>query len=354
MCFRQLNALPALLLASLLMSGCQALNLQWPSAFGQRGQSGDMTRFKPGHQQMIAENLVDALAQLPESQPLDTTIQLNAPDTPFGEMLAETLASAGYGLQYVEGDIGLNSLRYLVENAETETGYRTRYKIEVGQTSVERDYTLRDSRLLPTSGLRVSGSQANQVVLNDDMFVPAEEDSIDSSVIVQSNDIPVIRQISQPVEGLNNSVLRERTQVAAIRIRNENATENFFELNESKYASVFQQYNEIRREILVFPNDSLRMGDNNKAVVAEVAENFDPSSQIISVIGCSHGKTDIADGNRFLAIGRASRVREALVIAGVEGASIFDEGCWDGAHYDEVMPRRGVVLSVKQSHSSAS
>ena len=351
MCFRQLNALPSLLLASFLVSGCQILNLQWPTPFS---QSSDKTQFKPGHQQMIAENLVDALTQLPESQPLDTTIQLNAPDTPFGEMLAETLASAGYGLQYVDGDIGLNALRYLVENAETEIGYRTRYKIEVGQTSVERDYTLSDSRLLPTSGLRVGGSQANQVVLNDDMFVLAEGESLDSSVITQNNDIPVIRQISQQVEGLNSSVLRERAQVAAIRIQNENTTENYFDLSESKYASVFQHYNEIRRDVLVFPNDSLRMGDNNKAIVAEVAENFDPSSQIISVIGCSHGKTDIADGNRFLAIGRASRVREALVIAGVEGASIFDEGCWHGAHFDEIMPRRGVVLSVRQSLSSAS
>ena len=125
----------------LLLSGCQTISTMG-SMLG-LNDAGDRQRtLMPGHQQIIAENLVDTLTQLPETQPLQTTIQMSAPDTPFGEVLIETLSSAGYGQQIVEGDIGQNVLRYLVENAETETGYRTRYKVEIGEIGVERDYRL--------------------------------------------------------------------------------------------------------------------------------------------------------------------------------------------------------------------
>lgn len=344
-----IRTLPTVLAAGLFLSGCQSIGNLRSAIFDDTGLSDNISKFTPGHHQMIAQNLVDALSELPETAPLTTTIQIASPDTPFGEMLVETLASAGYGQQLVEGDIGLNLLRYLVENAETETGYRTRYKVEIGETSVERDYQLDNGRLLPASGLRVSGSDASSLTLNDGMFSPSPGQSIDSSVITMTTEAPVIRQLEQDSSEPNSDVLKDRMKVAQIHVMNEDAKENYHERKSSKYSTLFQDYEEIRKDILVFPNDSLRLGNKNKSIVVEIANSFNPMTEVISVVGCSHGKTDLANGNRYLAIGRASRVREALVMAGVEGASIYDEGCWDGAHFDEVMPRRGVVLSVKRA-----
>lgn len=335
----------AALAVGLSLSGCQRMANPGSLIFERPSATDGLVKFTPEQQQIIAENLVDALTQLPETEPLNTTIQIASPDTPFGFMLVDTLQSAGYGQQMVEGDIGQNLLRYLVENAETETGYRTRYKVEIGEISVERDYHLEDGQLLPKTGLRVTGSGAAALELNDGLFTIPEGRSIDSSVITLSTQAPVIRQLANDTQGLNSDLLSYRMQATNIRTRGENPDEP----SNSKYGIIFERYDDIRKDILIFPYDSLRLSNRNKSIVLDIAKDFDPLSEIISVVGCSQGKTDIVDGNRYLAIGRASRVREALVLAGVDGASIFDEGCWDGANLDETMPSRGVVLSVKRA-----
>lgn len=71
---------------------------------------------------------------------------------------------------------------------------------------------------------------------------------------------------------------------------------------------------------------------------------------MISVVGCSHGNTALKGGNEALAIGRANRVKEALLYAGVESKKVLEEGCWANIHYDD-LPRRGVVIELKRKKS---
>ena len=98
---------------------------------------------------------------------------------------------------------------------------------------------------------------------------------------------------------------------------------------------------------MVFPNDSLRMGAANKRRAAELAVAFDPERDVISVLGCSHGRTAIDNGNEVLANGRALRVKEELVLAGIAGERVLEEGCWAGSAHER-LPGRGVVVTHKR------
>ena len=42
----------------------------------------------------------------------------------------------------------------------------------------------------------------------------------------------------------------------------------------------------------------------------------------------SHGKSELKNGNSVLAVGRANRVKEAFVFAGVDNGKVLDQGCW--------------------------
>lgn len=123
---------------------------------------------------------------------------------------------------------------------------------------------------------------------------------------------------------------------------------NFYETLESNYADVFEEYEDMDQSILVFPNDSLRLGDANKLIIEQYVEAMNPETDLMSVIGCSHGNTNVSNGNSLLALGRANRVKEALLFSGLEHDSILEEGCWASETFDDVMPRRGVVLTLKR------
>ena len=122
---------------------------------------------------------------------------------------------------------------------------------------------------------------------------------------------------------------------------------NVMDLGGSNFASLFVDYADVVERILVFPNDSERLGPDNKSIVAEVAERFDPERDVFSIVGCSLGPTSLPNGNERLALGRANRVKEELVQVGVPSERIVDEGCWAGDS-SERFPSRGVVLTLRR------
>ncbi|MEE9322850.1 MAG: hypothetical protein V3U76_20585 [Granulosicoccus sp.] len=133
------------------------------------------------------------------------------------------------------------------------------------------------------------------------------------------------------------------TPSAAIR-------QNMYGTLESNYSTLFDEYDNILETTLVFENDSMRLGHENKTVINEYAAQMNPDTDVLSVIGCSHGKTLINNGNSLLALGRASRVKEAFLFAGLKHDRILEEGCWAPQLFD-AMPSRGVVLTLKRKKS---
>ena len=122
---------------------------------------------------------------------------------------------------------------------------------------------------------------------------------------------------------------------------------NLYDGRGSNYAREFEAYDDVATATLAFPDDSLRLGTEQKGTIADYAERFRPGTDVVSVIGCSHGDSDLPNGNALLANGRANRVREALVYAGVPAEQVLDEGCWADSYHDS-FPRRGVVLTLKR------
>jgi hypothetical protein len=149
-----------------------------------------------------------------------------------------------------------------------------------------------------------------------------------------------------PLAGLVASV--SAANALTVRTIASSHSQNVFDLGRSNYANALSEHGSVVEQVLTFPNDSLRMGKANKQLLEALVTRFNPTTDLFSVIGCSLGPTNLKNGNAALALGRASRVREALLFAGVDPRKILDEGCWAGDSPSSTLPRRGVVVTLNR------
>jgi len=302
---------------------------------------------------MIIQNLVFSVIQIESLHPFKTTLQMKAPKAELAALVQTRFEDAGYGIQFVQSDQGEHYVRHTAQSAVTEEGDKTTYKISVGDISVERDYMLSGKHTVPESELRVSGTFEQDINLNDDVFGPDIADAKFNDVHFDEASEPVIvtvadRDVSMDLKPLSSSAQSVNHQAdGAVNSFTRAVMQNVRTILRSNFVNVFDGYKDVQNEILVFPNDSLRLGVENKEVIQQYAADINPETDVISVIGCSHGPSKVKNGNQLLAIGRANRVKEALIFAGLDHQLIFEEGCWDKEHY-AVMPARGVVLTHKR------
>lgn len=121
--------------------------------------------------------------------------------------------------------------------------------------------------------------------------------------------------------------------------------DNFYYTDQSNFESLFARYNLVVRHDIIFPNDSMNLGSAGKARVRAILPDFDSETDIVSLIGCSHGKTSAVGGNQALALERVKRLQQELISIGIDKEKIFSEGCWAPVYFDR-FPRRGVVVSI--------
>jgi len=132
-----------------------------------------------------------------------------------------------------------------------------------------------------------------------------------------------------------------------------NVKGNMYDIGKSNFADFLANFTDVKSDILIFGNDSLRLGNKNKRFLDFFIDDFQSESDYISVIGCSHGRTALENGNAVLATGRAQRVKEALLYAGIPEDRVLEEGCWSTEPFDEKMPRRGVVVTHKRERRNS-
>lgn len=290
---------------------------------------------------LVVSNIVFVLRQLDELPPIQTTLQIKPPVTSVGRAVLNTLTENGYGLQLVDSDIGPHYVRYKFEEATTESGLITRFSMSVGDISVARDYLIREGAVLPDSVVEVRGAAEVFTELNDGIF-ENNGANYEADVVFADTRLPELSgpaQLVASTANLNNALPANGIKVIK---------ENMYDARESNYSALFNDYQDVESTVLVFSNDSLRLGQKNKRIITDIASRMNPETDLVSVIGCSHGRTAIDNGNSVLAVGRAHRVKEAFVFAGVDYGKVLDEGCWARVHFDEMMPRRGVVLTLKR------
>jgi len=260
----------------------------------------------------IAQNLLYTLSMLEEVSPWKTSVQFSAPNTSFGKHVESGLDELGYAVRRVSADQG------------------------------------KCSKTLPVSVLRIEGATVQDASLNDAIF--ESYDNAYSTLSFMKNDGNEVQVAGAQIENSNDTLMAESADVETLSV-NGVEKKNMYETRRSNFSAIFANYEDVKREVLIFPNDSLFLGDENKAVIEQYANSVENGTDVISLIGCSHGNTALSNGNSLLALGRANRVKEALLYVGLPESQVLDEGCWAPVHFDEKMPRRGVVMTLKRLKS---
>lgn len=298
-----------------------------------------------------------------------------------------------------------------LDKASSEAGNPVyTFVIAAGDVKLKRSYEVDQHGVWPAGNMFVRGADASNVVMDDSIFSirkppsrPIQQTPIDKPVTIaqvqanqpQANQLQATQIVQEPQlqdqtqqetvtvqaiptpktfvktkkvipakktdikvqQDLTESVAAMKQSEAAIEPGTESVAvkstgsysefSNMYENGESRYAEIFASYSLLDSKVLVFPNDSLVLGKLNKQSIRQQLSNFDPQTDIISVIGCSHGASNIENGNAYLANSRAFRVKEEYVSAGLDADKVLEEGCWAAETFAK-MPDRGVVIQHKR------
>jgi len=222
--------------------------------------------------------------------------------------------------------------------------------VSLGGLELKRSYEIFGERIAPVSKMLMAG--INPATLR---AVSRPLHSLNLSALGAPTSQPpelglsyATRPQAQPVNGTLAPVPRSSAEAIEVQRINELVSTdkawdplsvNMYETRESAYKSMFddsdQRYDNVSSQILIFPNDSLVLGKQNKHYLFDLAERVRHSEDIVRVVGCSHGNTQLSNGNEKLAKGRAIRVKEELMLAGVEESAVLHEACWANVHFDE-------------------
>ncbi|NND91523.1 MAG: hypothetical protein HKN42_11730 [Granulosicoccus sp.] len=295
----------------------------------------------------MLNNLAVVIAQI--FNPVETTVQINKSNTdPTTQYIIATLGEMGFGIQRVSADQGANYLSYTRRENDQNL---VAVSIAVGGVVVSRAYQLIGRNVVaPASVMRVSGTRA-PITVQDvaSSRFEVRDPSLSQVQYVASlgldEQAPVISLIT-PM--LVDSVASQSTSGPSLQALNSNKIEvnNLFYGNTSTFSSILEGYERIDRQIIVFGNDSLVLGDVNKQLIDQFVDTQLRHRDIINLVGCSNGPTALDIGNEGLALGRARRVTEALLARGVLRDQILDEGCWAPTSAGDRFPGRGVVLEL--------
>lgn len=325
-------------LVNLISVVCVSVGISACSLLGVKTQPDQLAEDQV---ELVTRDFVSAISKLQGFSPRQTTVQFYKPSTVFLDNLHDKMRDAGYGIQIIsKGENSAKRVSYFFEHFETSEGTTVAYDVRVGDVKLSREYEIRAGRIFPIAALSILGG------------VTDGNSTVDNSIFRQSDTHgwTVVRPTTgAAIRGKNDTAKNSTNLLGDFASSQHTAVptkRNIADIGQSNYSSLFKLYEPMRSETLVFPNDSLVLGAKNKSTIYSVAQQFDTTTQVISVVGCSTGKTKIDNGNALLANGRANRVKEELIIAGVSPDSILDEGCWAGSRVDDI-PGRGVILTLR-------
>lgn len=311
---------------------------------------------------VVAQDFVNALSGLRGHSPTNTMLQVRPSNAGFGKSLLRELRDVGYGLQTIaQDDTGPMLVTYQADTFENSTYQSVAYRVRIGDVELGREYEIRAGRIFPISSLSVKGVEIASRALDQSLFERIDDDRLAESAVrdlpndrasivpvttravpVQQPEVSTPSQLSGPADTTNHPNDRHPRPVT---------TQNLLILGESNYEDVFSQYPVVTQDVIVFPNDSMNLGRHGKQQVKRLLKDFNSQTDLISVVGCSHGKTRVENGNKALALGRAQRVVDELLAYRVAQDRLFDEGCW-AAVVQKTLPSRGVIISLRR-HQTA-
>jgi len=332
--------------------------------------SGDQTQL------LRADMMADLMSVLPQvMEPLTTTVQISDTESGQSASAANELVKLGYGLQRVDADQGSHFL-YVTDLLGSDNAKSTnvRLRVSIGDLELTRSYdTIRrnsktnisdatnlvwreNKAVVPTGALTIAGTR--QAIQLSGINVELESRGSNgqtyeftsgkiqyAALAPIEGGIPTISLITDDIVQRVASSASGGPSLASLN-SDRDQFGNVFNGGPSAFASVLDDYNRIVREFVIFPNDSQNLGQPGKLVVKKLVSRFSENSDIIGIIGCSNGPTSLEIGNQGLALGRANRIAEELIAAGISRDKVFDEGCWSPTTDAEGFPNRGVVIDL--------
>jgi hypothetical protein len=318
--------------------------------------SGRPAAGNAGSVSAIDRSMFDDLGAVVEQifEPFDTTLQINRQDNDARmQYLLSVLAAKGFGIQRVSADQGANYLSYVrTQNDDDEI----RLSITIGAVVIGRDYELvRRNAVTPVSRVRLSGTRV-PVSITDRAtasFQVRDPDLATAQYVASlglEEQSPVISLITPELVG---RVANVSTSGPSLQALNSSQVEvnNLFYGDTSTFASILDDHVQVDRQVIVFGNDSMVLGDTNKQLIDQFVDTRVQPGDLISLVGCSNGPTALEIGNEGLALGRAKRVTEALMARGVARERVLDEGCWAPTSAGARFPSRGVVMELWRSNT---
>lgn len=309
---------------------------------------------------LIAADFATTLSQIPETDPTVTVLHTATPSSRFGELLLSALQGAGFDMRLGD-DSSSQWLSYGVEQDEQPTIDNNpvyTFIVAAGDVKLKRSYEVDEFGVRPTGNMFVRGANAADLVADDSIFHNARPEG--STVAknetpntdINSSSLADESRVTQRIE-LSAAPKQEPLQITQ-KVSPEisvaeaaNPRHNLYETRKSKYQDLFESYEVIESSVLVFADDSLVLGKANKNSIASLVTQFNPQTDVMSVIGCSHGSSKIKNGNAYLANNRAVRVKNEFVTAGLNHDKVYEEGCWANEHYSK-MPARGVLVQHRR------
>lgn len=287
----------------------------------------------------------------------------------FARAFRAAVTQSGYATRTVQDSNVSHFVSFSVTSVTDVGSLQTfTYDVSVGEVDFRRAYrSLEDGGIAPVSTMLVRGADISHIVSNDSIFEPRYNNS-DTHSIARENtrldtgfDSPLQekRQPAQLIPPINKEVVEpllnaQDTQNAEPAIAVDDTQfslvrkANIADTGSSNYESLLLDKQDIAEQTLIFGDDSYVLGNQNKNLLSKVMSDFNPETDVVSVVGCSTGTTKIENGNAALAIGRANRVKEALLYNGIPHDKIYDEGCWSPNANSTSFPNRGVVITIKR------
>lgn len=355
----------------------------------------------------MSTDFARAFAQIAGLEPSRTVLHMEGgaeAREPFSAALRDALQQHGYALRTAETLPGDQEVGFSISDTRNSAAKHTLvYEVSVGSVSLRRSYRPTPSgHVRPAAAMLVKGADATAIRLDESLFEDAESPAKADEALPAVPPLPVIEpdmqpllsepgntaaaasparkapaepgppaaaaplqpsqspeaQLARPDVGqeplaaiaaptITRSMPAKASRLDDLAQLTRDDKRNVKELGRSNFSTILDDYQLVRESVLVFGDDSLRLGKQNKWILQGLVEKFDPARDVFSVIGCSHGSTNYAGGNAGLAHERAARVVEELVYAGVPKSKVLDEGCWAGEHFTK-MPSRGVVVALRR------
>lgn len=297
------------------------------------------------HYELIVTDIVTAMVQIQELNPYVTTLQVSRARGQYGLALIEALEAAGYGLQLVSADQGVNYLSYQNRITQSEVGISNDFVVTVGGIEIRREYDLDGQNIVPASLMYVKGSRSlGNIVLNEDVFLQQEGAiNFENGVELELPDSTVVSTATTDVgqRGAGGTSRVEQDE-ALIFARNASITSSGKEILSRK-----SEYKPLRRAKLSFPDSSMQIGRENKAILRSLLNEVDHSKDAFFITSCAGNS-----GTLKQAKSRATRVTEELVLMGVSSNAVVEEGCVIAEYPDGVVPPRTVLVMHRRPDSN--